>query len=396
MFDHSSSEIKIASLFSGCGGLDHGFEEAGFRIHFAADQNADAVECYNSSLRPVARQLTIDRYLEFAFQPDVIIAGPPCQGFSTGGGYKANDERNDLLISTCSIIARCKPRLAVIENVEALTNRRNTGYLSAALEALASAGYHCEWSVLTATDFGVAQRRRRTVIIARKSAPFTMYRASPREAVKLSSVLSGISDSDINHKPIYHSADLKHHRIALRIKPGQKLCNVRSGPNSVPTWEIPEVFGSTNGAEKLVLQAVRQLRRTERKRSYGDADPVSVDRLSTICSSADAQTIDNLRRIGYLRILGNEIDLTNTFNGKYRRLRADDVSPTVDTRFGDIQLFLHPLEHRGMTVREAARIQGFPDNIKFPKNEKSAFRLIGNAVPPPMAFELAKYCRELL
>lgn len=49
-----------------------------------------------------------------------------------------------------------------------------------------------------------------------------------------------------------------------------------------------------------------------------------------------------------------------------------------------------------MTVREAARIQGFPDNIKFPKNEKSAFRLIGNAVPPPMAFELAKYCRELL
>jgi DNA (cytosine-5)-methyltransferase 1 len=223
-----------------------------------------------------------------------------------------------------------------------------------------------------------------------------MYRASPRETEKLSSVLSGISDSDINHKPVYHRPDSKHHRVALRIKPGQKLCNVRSGPNSVPTWEIPEVFGSTNSAEKLVLEAIRQLRRTERKRPYGDADPVSVDRLATICASADTQTIDNLRRIGYLRAVGDEIDLTITFNGKYRRLRADDVSPTVDTRFGDIQLFLHPLEHRGMTVREAARIQGFSDSIEFPRNEKTAFRLIGNAVPPPMAFELAKYCRALL
>ena len=251
MFDHSSSEIKIASLFSGCGGFDHGFEAAGLRIHFAADQNADAVECYNSSLRPVARRLTIDKHFEFAFQPDVIIAGPPCQGFSTGGGYKANDERNDLLITTCSIIARCKPKLAIIENVEALTNRRNSGYFNAALEALASAGYHCEWSVLSAADFGVAQRRRRTVIVARKNAPFTMYRASARATVKLSSVLAGIPDSDKNHKPIYHSPDSKHHRVALRIKPGQKLCNVRCGPNSVPTWEIPEVFGSTSSAEKL-------------------------------------------------------------------------------------------------------------------------------------------------
>lgn len=344
----------------------------------------------------MARRLTIDKHFEFAFQPDVIIAGPPCQGFSTGGGYKANDERNDLLIATCSIIARCKPKLAIIENVEALTNRRNSSYFNAALEALASAGYHCEWSVLSAADFGVAQRRRRTVIVARKNAPFTMYRASARATVKLSSVLAGIPDSDKNHKPVYHSPDSKHHRVALRIKPGQKLCNVRCGPNSVPTWEIPEVFGSTSSAEKLVLEAIRQLRRTERKRSYGDADPVSVDRLATICASADARTIDNLRRIGYLRAIGDEIDLTNTFNGKYRRLREDDVSPTVDTRFGDIQLFLHPLEHRGMTVREAARIQGFSDTIKFPENEKSAFRLIGNAVPPPMAFELAKYCRELL
>ncbi len=396
MFDHSSSEIRIASLFSGCGGLDHGFEKAGFRIHFAADQNVDAVECYNSSLRPVARRLTITKQLEFDFEPDVIIAGPPCQGFSTGGGYKAYDERNDLLISTCEIIVRCKPRLAVIENVEALTNRRNAGYFNAALETLGSAGYHCEWSIFSATDFGVAQRRRRTVIIARKNAPFTMFQATPRELVKLSSVISRISDSDINHKPVYHCPHSKHHRVALRIKPGQKLCNVRSGPNSVPTWEIPEVFGSTSEAEKLVLETIRQLRRTERKRPYGDADPVSVDRLVTSCASADARTIDNLKRIGYLRAVGNEIDLTNTFNGKYRRLRLDDVSPTVDTRFGDIQLFLHPLEHRGMTVREAARIQGFSDSIQFPSNEKTAFRLIGNAVPPPMAFELAKYCRELL
>lgn len=396
MFDLSASEVKIASLFSGCGGLDSGFEQAGFRIHFAADQNTDAIKCYNSSLRPVAKQITICKHLDFDFKPDVIIAGPPCQGFSTGGGYKAHDERNDLLISTCAIIARIQPRLAVIENVEALTNRRNSEYFNAALEALASVGYHCEWSVLSAADFGVAQRRRRTVIIARRSAPFTMFRPLSRETVMLSTALTQISDADKNHKPIYHDPESKHLRVAIRIKPGQKLCNVRSGPNSIPTWEIPEVFGSTSDSEKRVLETIRQLRRTERKREYGDADPVSLDRLLSVCPNADLHTIENLKRIGYLRTIGQDVDLTNTFNGKYRRLSVDDISPTVDTRFGDIQLFLHPWEHRGMTVREAARIQGFSDTVTFPANEKTAFRLIGNAVPPPMAFELAKYCRELL
>ena len=70
--------------------------------------------------------------------------------------------------------------------------------------------------------------------------------------------------------------------------------------------------------------------------------------------------------------------------------------PTVDTRFGDFRLFLHPLENRGLGVREAARIQGFPDTFSFPKNKKFAFKQIGNAVPPPVAKSLASKVRGLI
>lgn len=396
MFDLSSSELKIVSLFSGCGGFDHGFEQAGFKIHFAVDQSRDAVNAYNSNLRPVARQVNICKDLRFEFKPDIIIAGPPCQGFSTGGGYKAHDERNDLFISTCAIIARSQPRVAIIENVEAITNSRNNEYFRMSLELLSSAGYHCEWSVLSASDFGVAQRRRRAVIIARKDAPFTMYRSPKRETILLSSALAAISDADTSHKPTYPAQASRHCRIAAHIKPGQKLCNVRSGSKSIPTWRIPEVFGVVNDSERAILETIRQIRRTERKRNHGDADPVGLDRLFSVLPSANICSIESLTKLGYLRVIGQDIDLTNTFNGKYRRLCLDNLSPTVDTRFGDIQLFLHPVENRGMTVREAARIQGFSDEIRFPHSEKTAFRLIGNAVPPPMAFQLAKFCRELL
>ena len=99
---------------------------------------------------------------------------------------------------------------------------------------------------------------------------------------------------------------------------------------------------------------------------------------------------------GYLRQIGKAYDLAHTFNGKFRRLSWDEPSPAVDTRFGQPRYFLHPQESRGLSVREAARIQGFPDSFIFSGSRQTQFRLVGNAVPPPLALSIANVVRGLL
>lgn len=145
-----------------------------------------------------------------------------------------------------------------------------------------------------------------------------------------------------------------------------------------------------------MLEFIMRIRRQERRRDYGDADPVSVARLKKQFKELAIPLSKSLLRKGYLRNVGTDLDLCHSFNGKYRRFQWEDKACTVDTRFGEAQLFLHPNEHRPFTVREAARIQGFPDDYLFDCNKRTAFRLIGNAVPPPMGRMVADFTKALL
>lgn len=145
-----------------------------------------------------------------------------------------------------------------------------------------------------------------------------------------------------------------------------------------------------------MLEYIMRVRRQERKRDFGDADPVSIARLKRAFKVQAETLVRSLVKKQYLRRVGDDVDLCHTFNGKYRRFQWEDKACTVDTRFGEAQLFLHPNEHRPFTVREAARIQGFPDDYVFDCNNRTAFRLIGNAVPPPMGRMVATFTNELL
>src|SRR5207302_303230 len=123
-------------------------------------------------------------------------------------------------------------------------------------------------------------------------------------------------------------------------------------------------------------------------------DPVSERHLRTELGYSVSSLLKRLIDKGYVRRVGRRYDLSHTFNGKFRRLSLDLPSLTVDTRFGNPRYFLHPTQQRGFTVREAARIQGFPDSFVFSGSESSQFRLIGNAVPPPLARGLASFVIE--
>ena len=109
-----------------------------------------------------------------------------------------------------------------------------------------------------------------------------------------------------------------------------------------------------------------------------------------------AATLRNLIRKRYVRRIEKEYDLVHTFNGKFRRLSWDKPAPTVDTKFGDPYYFLHPEDHRAFTVREAARVQGFPDDFVFVGGLAKQYRFVGNAVPPPLARTIANYIQQAL
>lgn len=306
----SSCRLSVLSLLSGCGGLDSGFASEGFEILAALDSDPSAIETYNANHSPVGQLSVIGQGSVGAFRPDVIIAGPPCQGFSTGGGYQLNDPRNALLPRTCEIIAQLQPKIAVVENVAALTNARNKETLELALRTLEKAGYYFELEILFAPDFGVAQNRRRTVITARSDQrPFARMEHSSSKKVSIECALHGIDEKALNHQPTYPEIGSQHYLIAKQIGPAQKLCNVRSGPNSVPTWDIPACFGETSESERVILETIRTLRRRNRKRDFGDADPVTIQEIWDADIDCREQQIASLVARGFLRILPNGIDL---------------------------------------------------------------------------------------
>ena len=159
---------------------------------------------------------------------------------------------------------------------------------------------------------------------------------------------------------------------------------------------LPEVFGNISHRETLILQSIRQLRRQIRRRPCGDADPVRLTDIQDQFNWNPQPALENLIRKSYVKWVGDGFDFTHAFNGKYRRLSFDHPAPAVDTRFGEPRYFIHPVEHRGLSVREAARIQGFPDAFTFHGTRQQQYRLVGNAVPPPIGRWLAQQIKERL
>ncbi|MFY0676741.1 MAG: DNA cytosine methyltransferase [Neptuniibacter sp.] len=381
---HSVNPPSFISLFSGCGGLDLGFIEAGFKPIAAYDSWPLAVEHYQNNIGKHAYVFDLsDGTLPHNHSCDVVIAGSPCQGFSTIGKRMLNDPRNLLLQSAVKIALSIQPKVIVLENVPGALQGKHKQHWETAIDKLSQSGYKTQTFLIDARKAGVPQSRKRAILIAYQ--PFLELPTLIPSKTKLS-LLEAISNISCkhNHKPKVLAKDSNEHSIASKIQPGQKLCNVRGGSASVHTWEIPSAFGPVTLEEKEVLIALMRLRRRIRVRDFGDADPVEPHHLFKEISRDAKSDVSSLIQKGYIKHVGDKLELKHTFNGKYRRADPDGSSFTVDTRFGDPKCFLHPIEHRGFSVREAARIQTFPDNYLFHGSTNNQFKLIANAVPPKM------------
>lgn len=385
------------SLFSGCGGFDTGFQESGFKSLGAYDIDPFVMDVHSRNIGGPAIVHDLNNPelpgLENRPEIDIVISGSPCQGFSTIGKRLVNDPRNQLMLSGGEIAIKYGAKVFISENVLGSNSGDHKKYWFALIALLEANGFQTKMVRYSASDFGVAQSRKRIILYAWKPELFpnvTVDGAFQPRRLTLAEALKDVELAN-NHNVDYIDQNSVEYRIAEKIKPGQKLCNVRGGERAVHTWDIPEVFSQTNEDERSLLKLIMKLRRQIRRRDFGDADPVEEKHLVANFNGSTNHLLESLLDKGYVKRVGNDfIDLTHCFNGKYKRLSFDSLSPTVDTRFGLYKNFLHPVENRGMSVREAARIQGFDDKFVFTGPIKKQYEMIGNAVPPPLSKFIAE------
>lgn len=334
---HSRSSDTLVSIdcFCGAGGLGLGFAAAGVLSKLAFDTDEAAVETYSKNLAPVARRLSVEspalRKLISSVvggQRYCLIGGPPCQGFSHQRKGETEDPRNELVLryAELAIKAKKKPEAIILENVTDLDLPRGKHILAAYEQMLAAAGYVCFRHDLNSADFGVPQLRNRIIVVALPERAASFYRA-PRPLT-----------------------------AARWMTVGECFVGLPS-----PSAEIPNHQQSAEGAEN---------RRRIAFVDMGKGRKSIPDDLQLPCHSKSYR--------GHRDVFG--------------RLDWFSQARTLTAGFDSFTRgeYAHPFEHRSITSREAARIQGFPDWFQFYGNRADVRRQIGNAVPPPLAYAVAK------
>ena len=355
-----SKTHKVIDLFCGCGGLSKGFELAGFDIIGGIDFNKDAINTFSKNF-PKAKGIYgdildfDDKKIKDEFKDinkvDVVIGGPPCQGFSSANRYKKeeDDPRNKLFFQFVKFVDLAKPQVILIENVRGIVTKDNGYAKNRIIEIFTERGYSVNHKVLNAADYGVPQNRFRNFFVMVKN----------KEQF----------DFDL-------------------VKPLKKKTTVKEAIGELYNYESNE-----SGAIKLNRQP-----KTEFQKYLRAKDSIVYNH--DVRYPADFVQ----KRISYVPQGGNWEDVPenlfpnnrkNRHSSAYKRLEEGNQSCTIDTGNNHSNYF-HPLYNRLPTVREAARLQSFPDDFIFTGNRSEQYRQVGNAVPPLLAKAIAEEIKEVI
>ena len=336
----------VVSLFCGCGGMDYGFKMAGFKTIWATDIDEFALKTFSENLRckiikKDIRELHVN---EIPDNPDVIIGGFPCQGFSSAGKRNTCDTRNSLAWEMVRIINEKKPKFFVGENVLGIRSMKlpNGGLvLDKLIKDLKEIGYNVEYRVLNSKDYGVPQNRKRIFLIGnRLNLPILFPKATHNKSnwKTLRSAIGNLPNPD---KIDLDNYNIKNHEYKPLAPSDLAIVkHVHPGEN----WKSVPYENLTNRLKKIK---------------------------------------DNLK---YYK--------SPAF---YKRPLYDATTGTVSATMNPTHCTaLHPIENRRFTVREAARIQSFPDDFVFNGSITQCYKQVGNAVPPKLAYHIARVLKYQL
>jgi len=363
--DSHSRPIRVLDLFAGAGGMSEGFHEGSRRYTTvrAVEMDAAAAATYAANHGDhIVFNGPIQEWLDAEDVPpvDVVIGGPPCQGFSTLGKQDEEDLRNSLWEQYAETVRRAQPKYFVVENVAAFAKSRQFADF---MHETSSEGklfnYSFDWRVLNAADYGAAQARKRTVIICwrddQQRPEFPKPTHGPGRDNEYVTVEAAFSKHRI---PAYVSA------IALP-KSRVEVINGRA----VPGPYTPRELHVTRFYTEKSRQRIKSI--PEKGNRFDIPEP-----LLPPC---------------WIKHKSGSGDVMG-------RLHWDKPSVTIRTEFFKPEKgrYLHPTEHRAITHFEAATLQGFPEHYRFMGTKTEIARQIGNAVPIPLGAAIGRHLAQFL
>ncbi len=431
---------EVIDLFSGCGGLALGFQEVGFDIPKGIElmENAARNASYNLNVRRGdapghicgdITQMSDDVFLkDVGSNGCVVIGGPPCQAYSLIGRAKLNslreegtfedDKRGYLFEDFLRMIIGHNAKAAVMENV-----RQSTAYGEINVPERVSAyleehGYTCWWTILNAADFGVPQVRERMILFAVKGQvepvlPVPTHSGSKIERGNLFSGDGAFKDCPHYISPLTPEADSPSWLTvedAIGDLPSLRLRSNEPYIANSMNLELPYEDEPENAYQELLrgdLEAVTANVYHNNTRDYpifarmkeGDQYPqalaIANDLLAEKCESEGVSPgCEEYERLKKAIVPPYSDD---KFLSKWQKIDRNKPCHTLVAHMAlDTYSHIHPWEPRGISVREAARIQSFPDDYVFQSNMGEAFKQIGNSVPPLMAKAIAETLKEVL
>jgi DNA (cytosine-5)-methyltransferase 1 len=379
----------VFDLFCGTGGFSYGIEKSGlgFETRFGIDVLPVSVETFrrnhpkaigvNADVRKVRRADVASQVSLKRDQLDVIVGGPPCQGFSSIRPFRStndDDPRNSLFEEYASFVNYFRPKVLIIENVVGLATHKNGTTIETMEECFAGLGYETDWKILNAAHFGVPQKRERLIFIGVQKGMRIVF---PEPTHDCDSPTIGYRDSLRLLRP-------QHSTLFEKFEPLPDSPTVMDAISDLPELESGEeavryTLRPRNAYQKSMRDGVRELR-------------------------LHNATAHSKKMLEIIRHSGKNIScipkhlISSGFSSCYSRLDGDEPSVTITVNFVHpaSNRCIHPTQNRALTPREGARLQSFDDRFEFSGNRSQVVKQIGNAVPPLLGRAIATAIDSML
>lgn len=364
-------KYSVVSLFSGCGGLDLGFKNAGFDLIWANEIDNDAAATYKKFIHKNITTGDITENIPLIPKGDIIIGGPPCQSFSLVGRRRIDDPRGRLVFTFLEIIIKLRPKVFLMENVPGIcaslyNNKRLHEYL---IDKFSRIGYEVNILKLNAVDFCVPQKRQRIFLLGSRF---------------------------INKK----------FKLMIGEEYSKKILKLKKQSNPIPCSDALGDLPLPTKEKDILIQynssQLSEYTKLMREKSNGK---VSLHFIPTM-SEKDKLFIRYIAPGGNYRDIPDELSTPRIMKFKktggrtttYGRLHPDKPAYTINTYFNrpNVGANYHYSEERLITPREGLRLQSFPDYFTpIYNSQRSLYRQIGNAVPPLLSRALAESIKQM-
>jgi len=434
----------VIDLFSGCGGLGLGFLQAGFPMAGSIDMDQSALETAKFNLHGEGKSIPgsacivgdireldpLQIFSAAGLEGPIVVGGPPCQSYSLAGRAKlrslgedrshTKDRRGNLFKDFLEFAISLNATAVIMENVPEAMNYGDKNIPEIACRTLEKSGYKAMWTILNAADYGVPQIRDRMFLIAVKeklgvdpSIPeprhanpdegktpqrrnferlkkkFNYFVIPPKSGNPLPWVTVGDAISDLPSTFPVSTSPYRLHKptdsIRYRHTPGNDYQTIMRGNR----------LGSSGHSFRKTLRDFPIFELMQEGANYLDASRIAEELLKKKINNAGIDPANDTKRYELFRKNTVPPYDREKFPDKWKRLSRHKPSHTLPAHLGtDTYSHIHPTEPRGISVREAARLQSFPDDFLFPCSMGDAFKQIGDAVPPRLAYAIAKEIRN--